>query len=210
MGSLDAASLGHAPLRGVSRIAEAASVGGPHSLSIRFEAFRQSRRFVGICTVAVRAGCAGRTTGAGVRAFPRLIRVSLAYPAGVFAEQAHLRERLSTRRSTGLVQKIGDCGEDYESWPEKTGLHALSGSAGDAPLVRHVLVDGKPDPQQPQARGSGFFHLGTWSAGLHPSLGQRRRLHSWLVIALQSLTCALVGVVEVLNQRGQCGGADDI
>ena len=24
-------------------------------------------------------------------------------------------------------QKIGDCGEDYESWPEKTGLQAANG-----------------------------------------------------------------------------------
>jgi hypothetical protein len=39
-------------------------------LSIRFEAFRQPRRFVGVGAVAVRAGRPSSATGAGVRALP--------------------------------------------------------------------------------------------------------------------------------------------
>jgi hypothetical protein len=67
--------------------------------------------------------------------------MALADPAFVLPEQAHLRQRLSAREgcSTGRVQKIGDCGEDYESWPEKTGLQQLSGRAGESPSVRHLV-----------------------------------------------------------------------
>jgi hypothetical protein len=92
---------------------------GRRALSIRLEAFRQSR-----------ARRAGGATSASVGSGKGLVRMVLADPAFVFAEQAHLRERLSTRRSTGLVQNIGDCGEDYESWPEITKKMIGAGCPG--------------------------------------------------------------------------------
>jgi hypothetical protein len=56
---------------------------------------------------------AAAATAAGMRAFPGLIGMVLAHPARVFAERAHLSLNALVR-STGLVQKIGDCGEDCE------------------------------------------------------------------------------------------------
>jgi len=52
--------------------------------------------------------------------------------------------------------KVGDCGEDYESWPEKTGLQAVSGPVPvillPQPGIR--LIETRPAPQP---RGSGFL-----------------------------------------------------
>jgi hypothetical protein len=83
--------------------------------------------------------------------------VNSADPAGVFAEQAHLRERLSTRegRSTRLVQQNRGLWGRLRIWPEKTGLQAVNGTVPVMlPSVRHHVC-GFPARNHP--RGSGFF-----------------------------------------------------
>ena len=135
---------------------------------------------------------ASAAASASVGSGKRLVQMALADPAFVLPEQAHLRQRLSARegRSTGLVQKTGDCDEDYESWPEKTGLQALSGNVGDSPSVRPVLVDGRPGPHPaPKLRGSGCIFCLEQVASDPCRHGRSRRQHAKTRLADNRVGC---------------------
>ena len=55
-------------------------------ISVRPEAFRRPRIFVITAHIAIAARHAGTAAGAGVLAFPRLIRMVLAHPPAAIAE----------------------------------------------------------------------------------------------------------------------------
>jgi len=129
----------------------------------------------------------------------------LAYPAGVLAWQAHLQERLATRegRSTGLVQKIGDCGEDYESWPEKAGLQAVKGPVPVMlPQSGMFVMD---DPRSAPAPRAGLFCAARFDADqgaawCSPNLGTMHR-PDWLAIVWYVWTMFLAALLAyvILN-----------
>jgi hypothetical protein len=146
------AALLSSPTRNPSPAGRALLSARPSRLPVK--SLRQPRRLVFAGRIALRARHS-RRHGIGRRAgLPMADQDGSRKPsrclrrAGTFAETP-------LNGSTALVQKIGDCGEDYESWPEKTGLQAVNGPVPVIfPQSGIRLIETRPAPQP---RGSGFF-----------------------------------------------------
>jgi hypothetical protein len=81
--------------------------------------------------VAIAFGVMGKSLG--------LLPDAVAAHASFNVIENQNQSKITTRRNEncgnvgsfdGLVQKIEDCGEDYQSWPEKTGLQAANDTVG--------------------------------------------------------------------------------
>jgi hypothetical protein len=82
-------------------------VGNPAACS--FNIFRWRWQINRRGRITLRARCAPAATGASVRAFPRLIRMVLADPAQVIAEQAGLHDMIATIHSPRCLERGPRC-----------------------------------------------------------------------------------------------------